>query len=320
MVERGRPQFLNSLKNRLLPLVYDTVNSKVRLYLRVQNAEKLARFTVASARFKEVLADISRFDPSRLLTDEWATYSQKIYTELGDRPAANFLRLPTLEATMASVPYPGRLLQGVTKTIDSFEPESPIRAALREDSVGDPIIVNRRYQTSFPRLQHLTHILSHANATGSMIGRDEVIMEWGGGYGDFARVWYQLTRAKGTFVIVDVPLMLSLQWTYLSSVLGADRIHIVRDADPDAIKQDSVNLFPVSDSVSQIQFDTFVSNWAISESSGEAQRLVWRNPSLHSSRLLISYSTSDPLCEMLHKEGATLLPIGYHRNQFYLFR
>jgi hypothetical protein len=320
MTESKPVELAKDLKDRFIPLAYDLVNSSVRRDLRRRNAEKLARFASVSTKFKGVLAEVSNIDPTRYLTTEWVAFLEKIHDELGETPGANFLRLPSLKATVASVPYPGRLLSGVIKSIENHELDNPSRAALREDSVGDPVIVSRKYQTSFPRLQHLSHIVSHFEGTGAWIGREDVVMEWGGGYGDLAKMCYQLSREKGTYVIVDVPLMITLQWLYLATVLGSSCVNVVGDGDPGAIREGKINLFPVSDAVTRITFESFVSTWAISESSLEAERLIWRNPSLHKCRLLVSYSISDPLSEMLRAEGARVAPIHYHKRQFYLFR
>ncbi len=49
----------------------------------------------------------------------------------------------------------------------------------------------------------------------------EVVVEWGGGYGNLAKLLRRVHGGRPTYVIIDTPLFAALQWLYLSATSGA---------------------------------------------------------------------------------------------------
>ena len=75
----------------------------------------------------------------------------------------------------------------------------------------------------------------------------DYIVEWGGGYGQLA---HMLRRGKQppTHVIVDLPAVAALQWTWLSTVVGSTEVHtpVPAAGAPDRLHQpdDPGGIFP----------------------------------------------------------------------------
>lgn len=110
---------------------------------------------------------------------------------------------------------------------------------------------------------HLTHL--------SVLGwppDGEVIVEWGGGYGNLARLTYHLGRFA-QHVIVDVPPMLAVQHSYLGACGVRAAPWLPGEPRPDA----PVLLRPTA-AVEEVTGDVFVALRSLSECSEEAVRRV----------------------------------------------
>lgn len=97
-----------------------------------------------------------------------------------------------------------------------------------------------------------------------------------------------------TYVAIDTPLFSTLQWLYLSSVLGESEVHLVtRPGEP--IQAGRINLVPVTRLADvDVRGDLFVSTWALSESSEAAQQFVEDKAWFGATSLLMAYQCEDP--------------------------
>ena len=146
---------------------------------------------------------------------------------------------------------------------------------IHESPVGKPRIVSTCYHSSHTTIMHANHALEFKQRTGKDIWHARNIVEWGGGYGDLARM---LKQPSMTYTIIDLPLFCFTQASYLSSIPElADKINMITDVNM-PIREGYINLVPLNPEVIRaLKFDTvdvFVSTWALSESGKAAQDLV----------------------------------------------
>ena len=102
------------------------------------------------------------------------------------------------------------------------------------------------------------------------------VLEFGGGFGSLARVFVRASETPITYVLIDLPEMLALQFYYLSHSLGRDRVaaHIRPD---EAVEQNKINLFSVYDIEKlSLSAELFVSTFALSETTEFLQDMVGR--------------------------------------------
>lgn len=159
-----------------------------------------------------------------------------------------------------------------------------LRTWLAEDLIGKPEVreVAPGLITSHNSVHHLYHLAQWFDKTlnpGFSSGVDSVV-EWGGGYGNLCKVFvraYQDTNGGNlpTYTIIDAAPFSVLQWLYLSSVLGPEAVNLV-GVDGKEIQKGKVNLLALNllGETWTPHPDLFISTWALSESTQEAQRFV----------------------------------------------
>lgn len=143
---------------------------------------------------------------------------------------------------------------------------------------------NKKISTN--TIHHLYHLSRFLNLKeGSKI---KTIIEWGGGYGNMAKLSFETFNNLNRYTIIDLPEFIVLQYIYLSSYYGAENVRVVRDVKD--IK-DGINLISVNDSISMKfgKYDMFLSTWAITESTLFCQELVNNFGFLNCENLLIAY-------------------------------
>jgi len=99
------------------------------------------------------------------------------------------------------------------------------------------------------------------------------IIEWGGGYGGLCRVVRKI-NPEVSYVIVDLPCSIALQYLYLNTVLPKGAVEIFDGVNIAAGKVTLVPSTRVNEIPKTYSADIFISSWALSESSTEAQKVV----------------------------------------------
>jgi hypothetical protein len=108
-------------------------------------------------------------------------------------------------------------------------------------------------------------------------GRPSSIMEFGAGYGCLCRVFLELLPRHPTYVIIDIPEMLALQYVFLRG--SSDTYQVIAHTSlPIDIKENCVNLVPVH-LIEAVAFrpDLFVSTFALSETPKPVHEIVARH-------------------------------------------
>jgi hypothetical protein len=202
----------------------------------------------------------------------------------------DFLSLKVLRRTMVfgyrrGIQATARRIAAVEKV---FGP-ADARRLLLEDWAGRPSITSRSYLTSANRAHHAAHLAAYQRAIGTPPWEARHVVEWGGGYGNMARINRRMNPAL-TYTVIDLPELLALQYVYLTAVEGR-RPNLIGANDPLELRDGEVNLVSsarVAASPATIRGELFLSTWAITESPQEAQRLVLAERFFGSRRVLIA--------------------------------
>lgn len=147
-------------------------------------------------------------------------------------------------------------------------PDRLARAAA--GGLSAPLIAGRlRRMTAINSVHHLHHLVRFENFSGLRIEDTRSVLEFGGGYGNLARIFHNLaTGVRCT--IIDLPLFSCIQYVFLCATVGPDRVRLAGDGRTGG-EEASVTLvpLPLMDKI-EGSFDLFVSTWALSESTPHA--------------------------------------------------
>jgi hypothetical protein len=201
-----------------------------------------------------------------------------------------------------------------------------LKNILKENKLGKPQIKNNKYSTSHNSIHHLYHIVRyHSETKKSLLAKSDVI-EWGGGYGNLAKIWLRMNPFSTTYTIIDTPLFIVLQYSYLGAIFGKEKINLIT-RNNQKIKESKINLVPVGfiDSM-KLSCDTFISTWALSESSAFSKNYVSKNKYFGAKNILMAYQdSSDELPdasrieELILKTGGKVYEIPFLPGSHYAF-
>ena len=193
--------------------------------------------------------------------------------------------------------------------------------------------------TNGNNVHNLYHLIEYEEVSGNKLSDVNSIIEWGAGFGNLARL-VRLYAGKKTYIAIDTPVVLTVQWVYLACIFGLDSVNIVNEDNPE-IKDGCFNFVSWRDIdlLQDFSPDMFISTWALSESTLEAQRHVadklnffnadhlilglYRGPEGYFSCTL---DDENIIFASSHKRGAKFKEITYfpdygsHNKHFYIFQ
>jgi len=247
-------------------------------------------------------------DYSKALFDSTVTESQQIYKQIIDSIGSESLLrlkdsylLPFWQANATHVQH--RIRAGIpeyflgdpviTKTMvrrgwtraQEFEQEylqqcgPPMRDYLSdftESRVGGPLLECSTYRCSVNTLGHLYYLARIRESLSAIVDGDHTVIEFGGGYGNFARL-YTLAIPATTYVLVDLPEFLSLQYLFLKANFSTQRAIKVHTDVPAKLERKAFNLVPIyllSQSQVALGGDVFISHFALSETTHFIQQML----------------------------------------------
>lgn len=120
----------------------------------------------------------------------------------------------------------------------------------------------------------LGHLFYAARTLESIDKEPEIIIEFGGGYGNLARI-YKHFLPNATYVIIDLPEILALQYFFLKETTSEKNV-IFHSTIPESYETSAIHLIPATflDQINNLSGDLFVSTLALSETSAQAQHIV----------------------------------------------
>ena len=283
-------RFAERIKKRLFLISMLPVN----LQLLVEKNKQIKEFYSLRKKFFEFYDLITKKDISDFTTKHWDKLNNEFENHLRKNNIPfGFLRNRVIGYTMF-VFSGGRAMETELKFLEENYNENELKKYLREEAVGLPIIMNKKYLTSHNSIRHLYHISRFLNKTKTNIDLLNSVIEWGGGYGNFAKIFSRIKNDSKnfTYTIIDTPIFSCIQWLYLSIVLGRDRINLIKQ-DNDNIVIGKINIIPLGfiDKVKE-KPDLFVSTWALSESSVFSQNYVAKKDFYKAPHILIGHQDS----------------------------
>lgn len=288
------------------------------LELVARKPDQVRRFRRLRRRFGALHSRARRHPAPGLVEPEWRERNRALELDIAPEPPLDFLRHPVIRYSMI---VGDRFAAHELPALEGALSRRELATAVEEDPVGRPFVLDRApCPTSANAVHQLHHLVRFRELAGVDPRRLGSVVEWGGGYGRLAATFLRLHGGAPTYTIVDTPPFSSLQWLYLSALLGPGRVQLVasRRAPP---RPGRVNLMPVglADLV-PAGADLFVSMWALNESSTEAQELVVARRWLGARHLLMGMHRV-PLASRAEADGAVGVPAGdFMPGQLYLVR
>jgi hypothetical protein len=240
------------------------------------------------------LKRLSAFPFEQYVTPHWHRMNARMESVLVSGLPYSFLRNGTIGYTMF-VSTGGAVLSRERAYLETRFSREELKMILRENSCGAPYVRDRRYCTSHNSIRHLYSIARWIESTKTDVEKLRTIVEWGGGYGNMAKLFFRLSPSIHTYVIIDTPLFSLIQQAYLCAVLGKDRVHLWDSPDATFV-EGKINLVPVAFVESlRISADLFVSTWALSESSAYAQKRMIERKCFDAKHILIAFQHANQL-------------------------
>lgn len=282
------------------------------------------RFNRLSVMFPEVINSLNKLGSEPYIMPFWVNVNKKAQASFLPKPKHDFLANKAIIDTMFVV-GDERWLKIQTDYLKKILGED-YELAVKEDWAGAPKLIPGR-KTSHNSIHHMYHLFFFEKKTRKKLREIPTIVEWGGGYGSMSKLWRRNFNRTGTYIIIDTALFCSIQWLYLSTVLGENEVHLLKD-DNSKIVPGIINIVPLAllDNV-EIKGDLFISTWGLSESSTTAQDYVVKKKWFGAKHLLIGFQDSTPdlkhasrLGDITKKAGAQIIDIPFIPNNHYAIK
>lgn len=309
---------LRITKNKLLRLKMRSWQDR----LRKKKQKQMVVFNSLKDDFFDIYKNFKKYDISRFVAPLWKDFNARVEKVFLPSPPFSFLNNPIIMFTM----FGGRALRRELEFLEKRISKKTLKRLLEEDYIGDPPLINSTYLTSSNNIAHLYHMFKYIEETGYDFNRTQTIIEWGGGYGNMAKLFKRLIRKRYTYIIIDLPLFSTLQWLYLTTIFGKENVHIIKTQKDKIIKY-SINLLPLCFLESQkLEADLFISTWGLSESSRYAQDYVVNKNWFNVKHLLLGYQkktdelvNTDRVGRLAKIKGATVKDVGFISDNYYAF-
>lgn len=318
-MKRAASRFLDILHDPRIPISSRRLASEKR--------SQHEAFRSLRTRFSE-LYESSKRDVSLYTTPLWEETNTSLESTLLPAPPFDFLRDPILRWMMFLDSPRSDLFRCEISHLEERFHDSELVRFLREDPVGRPRISHSKYSTSHNLIHHLFHLSRFMTSAQFRPDEADCIIEWGAGYGSLARLTARIRGRIGTYIIVDTPLISCLQWIYLSTIFGTDQVRFHLPDTESEVQPGLFNLIPLS-SVDRMRIkgDVFISTWALSESSIEAQDFVVDQDWFDADHLLLAYDADSKVVpysgrvgDIAMKAGARIEETRCLPGHFYAFR
>lgn len=272
------------------------------LWLVIKNLGQLRAFLALRDDFRAKYERIGTHGVSELSTPHWESMNRDYERFLLPRPPVHFLRNALLRSQMF---VDRRHLEHELPVLKDHFGVPRLRELSVESPVGMPqlMLLENKSVTSPNTIHMLYHWYRFEQHTGRVLYDVESVIEWGGGYGNVARMAWEASRGNMTYTIIDSPIMASVQWLYLSSVVGRENVNLLTDQEA-ALQPDRINIVPVTFLPSlELTGELFYSTWALDESSLLAQRHVTDRDWFGAKHMLMVTSFEPPSRGSDHWDG-----------------
>lgn len=255
----------------------------------VNMSERLAEqkdvFYNLRRNFSGIYNKLKKYNIAQFTILQWRCHNAELEKIFLPYPLFSFLKNPTMKKTMVPA---GNWWKKELKFLKKKFKKEELKQFLKEDPTGSPEIVSFKYDTSCNNIHHLYHLARFLEATKCDLDKIDIIIDWGGGYGNMAKMFGKFKSV--TYIIIDLPIFSCIQWLYLTSI-GKD-VNLLQ-VPKDQIKKGKINILPVCFlGEHELKADLFISTWALSESSKHSQDYVITRKWFNAKHILLAYQDS----------------------------
>ena len=205
------------------------------------------------------------------LTDMWAEHLEEIKSKFYDSP----FTLLTHDIVRYAIYLTTAKVYSSIEIIylEKYYQEHKLTSLLSELPSYLHTIIDQKYQTSESRVHHLTHLTYAQSKLDVDISSMSLIVEFGGGYGGMTSL-LKLFNNENTVIVIDLPLMLNIQYYYLYPKFR-DMINVISSEDHCIVKG-KINLCPISlaGAMNIDKPDLFIATWSLSEANEYTQNYI----------------------------------------------
>lgn len=245
-------------------------------FSRQPNEKQIATFKILSTDFQDILGKLKQ-GPSQIATQvkpEWKEIISKLYKLYEKNLQVSFLRNSVVTHALFMNSQGDLMAHQIELCKQQFSIED-LKATLKESPIGEPHkAIHWEFDTTHNSIHHMYHMARYMRRTKKKPAAAKRVIEWGGGYGNFCKLVCTLPESSlETYTIVDIPEISVLQWIYLSSVFGEEKVNLVSSVN--AIAEGKINLVSLPNrAFLDGKYNLFVSTWALSESPTEMHEFV----------------------------------------------
>jgi hypothetical protein len=291
----------------------------------VSSFQERKSFKANAIGLEDLYNKLSKQNINQYTTNLWEQYNINLVGKLLPNIPFDFLGDREIAGSMF-VNEGGSWMDEQIKFLESQMKQNALRRILVENKCGKPEIKSSEYQTSHNSIHHLYHLVKYQHETKKSLLNKTTIIEWGGGYGNFAKLFFRLNPYQCTYIVIDTPLFIVLQKAYLATTVGKDYVHLVENK-KDKIHEGKINLLPLGLLESKkLNCDTFISTWALSESSKYSQDYVAKRKYFGAANILMAYQDSysdlpdaSRIEDLITKVGGAIYDIPFIKTSQYAF-
>lgn len=256
--------------------------------------EYLCNREVAQARFNMALKDAKEYYARHsqtkiapeLIHENWSQNIADLESYFINQMSEDFISNRVINGTMVFTNREAHRLemQNISAAFDKKKAEEIISMGLNPAFLAG----QSRRSMLINSAHHLHHLMRFEQVTRRKIADIGSTVEFGGGYGNMARIVRNIGACK-TYSIVDLLLFSCIQYVFLSTVVGNDQVAF---ADGNAKGNEKFLLHPLfrASSPSNLRGELFLSTWALSESTRAAYEWVIACDWFGASNLLLAYN------------------------------
>ncbi len=256
--------------------------------------EYLCGLDIAMSRFVNALKEAREYYEKdkvkirqELIHDKWQENIETIEAYFTNEMDENFISQETINGLMVFTNAKAHKIEmkNIAEVIDAKTVGKIISNNLNSAFIKKG---NSKKDTIINSVNHLHHLMQFERVTKRKIGSISSIVEFGGGYGNLTRIANNVGY-HNDYYIIDLLLMSCIQYVFLCTVFGKERISFYRD---ESIRSSKIVLYPLSnfDIMKNLHGELFISTWALSESPRIVYESVVNRDWFDAKGLLLAYN------------------------------
>lgn len=296
------------------------------------SAEFLCQNDIAGERFTSALKEARDYYhrekgrplATALIHDCWKENISALESYFTGRMDEDFLSNETINGTMVFTDKRSHIIEldELTRQMDRANLNRIISTGLNRSFITG----KSRRGALINSVHHLYHLKQFERATGRKMSSIKSVVEFGGGYGNMARIVQNAGAPLEAYSIIDLLLFSCIQYVFLCTTSGIEQVTF---SNSPGNKRKLFTVYPMSliDSMKELRGEMFLSTWALSESTAAAYDLVKKHDWFGASSLLLAYNEKwkpwgdGELASVLEDSGwrITIEPIDFLPPSNYVF-